>query len=265
MTSAREAAPRQHLRQPRLAEMVASALRERILSGELADGAMLPKQEELLEEFGVSLVPVREALRILETEGLVTVQRGNVGGAVVHRPRSSKVAYMLGMVLQSDQVPLGEVLAALIDLEPNCAAACASRPDRATVVLPKLRAVLDESKAHLDDAAAYTGLARQFHVELVASCGNAAMVHLVGSLEALWTAHVEALARRRESLGSFADDTARRRSLKEHERLYTYIEKGDAKRAAALLAEHYAHPDEPGWGDALDTDMVIRAELVRGL
>ena len=42
------------LRQPRLAEMVADVLRRRILSGVLADGDLLPKQEDLLDEFGVS-------------------------------------------------------------------------------------------------------------------------------------------------------------------------------------------------------------------
>src|SRR5882724_6325161 len=104
---------KQRLRQPRLAEMVADGLRERILSGELGDGAMLPKQDDLLAEFRVSPPSIREALRILETEGLITVQRGNVGGAVVHRPQQSKAAYMLGLVLQSRAVPLQDVVTAM--------------------------------------------------------------------------------------------------------------------------------------------------------
>jgi GntR family transcriptional repressor for pyruvate dehydrogenase complex len=97
------------LRQPRLAEMVADVLRRRILAGQLADGSMLPKQEELIDEFGVSKPSMREALRILETEGLITVQRGNVGGAIVHAPQASNAAYMLGLVLQSRSVSLYDV------------------------------------------------------------------------------------------------------------------------------------------------------------
>src|SRR6201996_595515 len=115
--------------------MVADGLRERILSGELADGAMLPKQDDLLAEFRVSPPSIREALRILETEGLITVQRGNVGGAIVHRPQPAKAAYMLGMVLQSRAVDLLDVQNALRSLEPVCAAAAASRPDRETTLL----------------------------------------------------------------------------------------------------------------------------------
>src|SRR3954462_298831 len=88
---------RAKLRQPRVAEMLADVLRDRILSGELADGDLLPKQDDLLEEFGTSKASAREAFRILETEGLVTVLRGNVGGAVVHRPKPETAAYMLGL------------------------------------------------------------------------------------------------------------------------------------------------------------------------
>lgn len=243
--------------------MVASTLRERILSGELEDGALLPKQEELLEEFRVSQPPIREALRILETEGLVTVMRGNVGGATVHRPQPSKAAYMLGMVLQSRRVTLGHVLKAMLAFEPACAAACAARPDREEVVLPVLRATLDAGKEAIDDGEAYTGLARRFHINLVATCGNEAMIVVVGALESLWTAHVDTLARRRAQLGSFAEPAARRTSLREHEKLYRLIAKGDEWGAEQAARAHYSHPQDPGWGKAVDTNIVIEANYLR--
>jgi GntR family transcriptional repressor for pyruvate dehydrogenase complex len=254
---------RHQLRQPRLAEMVAGALRSRILSGELADGAMLPKQDELLEEFGVSLPPIREALRILETEGLITVQRGNVGGAVVHAPQEAKVVYMMGMVLQSRQATLGSVLDAVTAFEPTCAAACAARPDRATTVLPVLRATLDAAAAAIDDPAAYTGLARQFHLDLVANCGNEAMRLVVGALESLWTVHVDHMARRNAQHGEFSDVAARKASAREHEKLYARIEKGDGRGAELLARAHYAG-EEPGWGESVDIGAVVSADLLEG-
>jgi DNA-binding FadR family transcriptional regulator len=243
--------------------MVASALRGRILSGELPDGAMLPKQDELLEEFGVSLPPIREALRILETEGLITVQRGNVGGAVVHQPQAAKVVYMMGLVLQSRQVSLGDVLDAVVAFEPACAAACASRPDRADTVLPALRTTLDAAAAAIDDPAAYTGLARQFHLDLVRHCGNEAMALVVGALESLWTAHVDQLARRREQHGAFDDLAARRQSARDHEKLYARIEKGDARGAERVSRAHFS-PTEQGWGESIDTTRVVAAEFLGG-
>jgi DNA-binding FadR family transcriptional regulator len=243
--------------------MVSNVLRDRILSGELEDGSMLPKQEELLEEFGVSMPPIREALRILETEGLITVKRGNIGGAIVHRPQAAKAAYMLGLVLQSRAVTLGELLKAMLAFEPPCAAACALRRDRKRTVLPRLRATLDAAWAAIDDAETYTGLARRFHVDMVATCGNEPMMLVVGSLEALWTAHVDTLARRRAQLGSFAEPTARHVSAEDHERLYDAIASGDARVAEQAARDHYSHPQDPGWGDAVRLERLIEASFMQ--
>ena len=122
------------MRPARLAEMVAGVLRDRILSGELPDGGWLPKQEDLLAEFGISMPPIREALRILESEGLITVKRGNVGGAVVHLPREAAAASTFGVLLHSRGATLGQLVDAMVAIEPLCVAAAASRGDRATAV-----------------------------------------------------------------------------------------------------------------------------------
>src|SRR6185437_7074718 len=65
------AAPRRQFVQPRVAQMVADVLRTRIVDGELPDGSLLPKQDDLIDEFQVSRPSFREALRILESEGLI--------------------------------------------------------------------------------------------------------------------------------------------------------------------------------------------------
>ena len=108
------------VRQHRIAETVASELRARILAG---DGDYrLPTQDQLVSEFGVSYPSVREAIRILETEGLVTVRRGKVGGAEVHRPGESSAAYHLGLALQARRVTLGDLASGLQMLEPQSSA-----------------------------------------------------------------------------------------------------------------------------------------------
>jgi GntR family transcriptional repressor for pyruvate dehydrogenase complex len=256
---------KQRLRQPRLAEMVADGLRERILSGELADGAMLPKQDDLLLEFRVSPPSIREALRILETEGLITVQRGNIGGAVVHRPQPGKTAYMLAMVLQSRSVNLQDVQNAIRHLEPACVAACATRPDRETTILPRLRDNIDQSRTYIDDADKYIGLARQFHVEIVTGCGNETMSLIIGALESLWSAQIDRLARRPAQHGAFADRSVRLETLKDHEKLYRYIAKGDAAGAERAAREHYsdAAQDSEGWQHAFDLNAIINASTLR--
>ena len=86
-----------------MAELVADRLRSRILTGDLEDGDLLPKEEELREIYPVSKPSFREAMRILEAQGLITIRRGNVGGAVVHRPTANNVAYTLAMVLANER------------------------------------------------------------------------------------------------------------------------------------------------------------------
>src|SRR4029077_7933894 len=97
---------RRRARPQRTAEVVASSLRDAILNGEIG---VLPRLEDLTEQFEVGPPAIREAMRILETEGLVTIRRGNVGGAHVHLPTADRVAYMVSLVLQSKSVDVQDV------------------------------------------------------------------------------------------------------------------------------------------------------------
>src|SRR5690348_11968170 len=104
------ARPAQEFRPRRVAELVADELRRQIITGELE--SELPREETLLERFPVSRPSLREAFRILETEGLVQVRRGRVGGAVVRRPTVDGAAYYLGLLLQSNSVNLSDLAGA---------------------------------------------------------------------------------------------------------------------------------------------------------
>lgn len=252
---------RTQLRQPRLAELVADELRDRILSAEQLDGGLLPKQEDLLDEFRVSAPSIREALRILETEGLVTVLRGNTGGATVRRPSASKVAYMAALVLQSQEVGLDDVAAALTNLEPRCAAMAAARDDRATTVVPALEARIEAQRAVVHDPEAFAHESRRFHEDLVAGCGNQTMILVIGAIESLWSAHLGGLARKAAHLGAFQQREVRDRALEEHEALAGAIADGDADEAQRLSIAHFAFPERL---EFIADRMPVRASLLKG-
>ncbi len=232
------------LRQPRLAEIVAASLRDDILSGRLKEGDLLPRQEDLFKEFRVSLPAVREAMRILETEGLISVQRGNVGGAVVHLPTPERTAQMISMVLQTRGTTPDDVSAALASLEPVCARMCAARPDRLTEVVPALAAAVEAQQAHFDDVANWNHNARRFHETIVATCGNESMIVVIGSLEAIWSAHESTVWDEAQPAGQDVQPDSpmasktRRAALRAHEKLLAAIEAGNEERAAALSASH---------------------------
>lgn len=231
---------RTKLRQPILAEMIADQLRDRIVSGELKDSDSLPKQDELIAEFQVSKPSVREALRILEAEGLITVRRGNQGGAVVHAPKAKSAAYTLGLVLQSRGVHLADLGVALRSLEPLCAALAAGSESREDTVLPALRENVAEAEAAISDPVRFTHIARDFHERIVAGCGSETLRLIVGCLESLWSAHEEDWAWEAHMHGVYPPRQLRDAVLEAHRGILAAIEQGDAAEATRLSQQHLA-------------------------
>lgn len=231
---------RRRLSAPRIAEIVADELRRQIIDGDLADGDLLPRQEVLVEQFNVSLVSLREALRILETEGLVSVRRGNRGGAVVHAPAKTSAAYMLGLLLQSESVEVADLGMALQELEPACAALAARRPDRAETLVPELTRINESMAEHLEDGRRFTEIGREFHDLVVRGCGNHTIIAVVGSLETLWTSHERQWADESASRGTYPSLAQRRAVLSTHIKLTETIAEGNVDRARRIAGRHLA-------------------------
>src|SRR5215510_3726274 len=105
-----------------------------IVSGELSEGESIGREPELVERFGVSRPSLREALRILEAEGLITVVRGVYGGVVVHQPNQRMTARTASLVLRARNVSLADVFEARALLEPMAAKSLASRRGRRAAV-----------------------------------------------------------------------------------------------------------------------------------
>ncbi|OBF13441.1 GntR family transcriptional regulator [Mycobacterium sp. ACS4331] len=247
-----------------MAEIVAARLREDILSGRLKEGDVLPSQEALFGEFGVSPPALREAIHLLETDGLVSVRRGNVGGAVVHQPSAERTAHMISMVLQARSATPADVSGALLHLEPICAGMCASRADRHTEVVPHLEREIARQNEEFDDPASYVPNARRFHEALVSRCGNEPMILLIGSLELIWSAHEAAVwsddTGPRSSDGERAALQTRRAALRDHQRLLEAIRDGNAPRAVRIAGDHLAAARRNTL--AFGMDKTIQASLI---
>jgi DNA-binding FadR family transcriptional regulator len=109
---------------PKAAELVAEALRTRILRRELLPGDRLPPESLLMTQYGVSRPTLREALRLLEAQELLEVRRGARGGGVVRQPstRPAIEAISLWLLLSQPGVTrisedrLASIAAAALDL-----------------------------------------------------------------------------------------------------------------------------------------------------
>lgn len=133
-------------RQPKRAIVLANSLRSRILRGELALGASLPTERELTEQSNVSRFTLREALRVLESEGLLEIRRGVSGGPRVCHPAIATTALAVGVQLRD--VPIMDAWVTRSDLVR------AAVNDLAQRQTPRAIEVLERSVDRLAD---YTG------------------------------------------------------------------------------------------------------------
>jgi GntR family transcriptional repressor for pyruvate dehydrogenase complex len=219
-------------------EQIADELRALIVSGELSEGDSLGHEPDLVERFGVSRPSLREALRILEAEGLITVVRGVLGGVIVHEPDERMTARTAALVLQARNVTLGDVHDARSIIEPAAVRILASSSRRA--VVKELRALVEAQRDVLEDPEAFGQANARFHERLVALAGNQTLAILAEMLNEIVARAVTAVSQtgtRRDSLAT------RRRGLRSQERLIELIEAG----AAGDAEEHWrSHMDAVG-------------------
>jgi GntR family transcriptional regulator, transcriptional repressor for pyruvate dehydrogenase complex len=106
---------------PKASDVLANELRERILSGEYPEGTPLPPERELVIQTRMGRTTVREALRVLEVQGLVRIKAGRTGGAFVQHPGEESIANSLELLIRGRQIRLASVHETREAIEPTCA------------------------------------------------------------------------------------------------------------------------------------------------
>lgn len=214
-----------------LSLLVSRQLREAIVTGELGAGTELPSEKVLTERFGVSRSTVREALRILQAQGLLS------GGDTVStaRPRVSDelplgaAAEALENVLRLGQVPLPDLVELRLMLEQAALrGAPATSPD-----LDKAREELAVMAVPGIAVADFHDADVRFHLCLSRAGGNAAVPLVMGVLRHSISAHLLT------SLEAIEDvEPVLERLRQEHAAILTAVETGDRERACALVQGH---------------------------
>jgi DNA-binding FadR family transcriptional regulator len=215
-------------------QQIADELRQLIIIGALDEGDSLGHEPDLIERFGVSRPSLREALRILEAEGLISVIRGVQGGVVVHRPDQRLTARTAAIVLQSRNVPLADVFEARTIIEPAAVRLVASGRNRRACA-KKLRALIDDEEEAIDDPEAFGTANACFHEELVAMAGNQTLTIVAEMLNEVVARAVTIVSQADSEGGSTA---TRRRGVRSQERLAELIEAGEVDEAEAHWRTH---------------------------
>lgn len=150
------------VRIPKASDVIITDIRDRILFQRLPVGTRLPNEVELMEQYGLGRVTVREALRVLERDGLVEIRRGPTGGIFVRHTDISQASDAMAMLFRFNDTTLGESAEFRALLEPRVAHLAALHASEQQ--LEEIRAIADGSAGAQQVA--------ELHALLSAACGN---------------------------------------------------------------------------------------------
>ncbi len=223
---------------PKASIAIAAALRSRIARGALGPGDPLPVEDELTAELGCSKPVVREALRILETEGLVEVRRGVGGGARVRHPSISDAAKTMGVYLQIGDVPVLDVWTARDHIIADAVERLAAQPAPAVA---ELEAAVADLAAAVGDLAAFNRSLLDVGEVAVVAAGNVTAHVLVVALRHIVDAEVTAAASRVEDAAGLEQAVGEEHRIADAwARALGHIRTRRARAARAAYEEHAA-------------------------
>jgi GntR family transcriptional regulator, transcriptional repressor for pyruvate dehydrogenase complex len=211
----------------RASTSIADQIRQAIVTGKLDQGERLPPERELAEQFGVSRVTVRDALRALEAMGLIEVRVGARGGAFVTVPTGSIVGQtMSDMMMMSAVTPEDIVEARLVVELGTVTLACARATDEDLAALNDLA---ERSQTALAGKTYTRELSWDFHALVAKAAHNGAIEGLTSSFRSSLSMHP---IRTREGAKAYA------LTVEEHATILEAIVARDGSTARREMSKH---------------------------
>jgi GntR family transcriptional repressor for pyruvate dehydrogenase complex len=205
-------------------ERVAQDIVRDIVRRGLETGDHLPLEAAMVAEYGVSRTSLREALRLLEVQGLISLKPGPGGGPVVGTVEPSHLARMAALYFHLSAAKYADVMATQVLMESTCARLAALNPDREQLIAPWL-------EQHLPpDTPTYRDITAGFHGAVYDAASNPVLSLLTQAVSHIVTHHVVMTMDPVELRASIVD---------EHTELAQVIAEGDADRAEAMMAAHF--------------------------
>ena len=207
---------------PKSSDVLAERLKQEILSDGYTLGASLPTERELVSTTGLSRGSVREALRILEAQGLVHTRAGRYGGTTVSQPTTDQLASHINLYIKGRSVTLSALVEVRLALEPMVAALAAER--RTEDDLSVLRAITKRIDwAAENDLSAFLEENVNWH-DAIAAASHNDLLHTFAT-------SVSGLMFEASQIKEFASAEVRQRVRHAHARIFAAIEAGDAELA----------------------------------
>lgn len=209
------------IRIPRASNIVIDSIRDRILSERLPSGYKLPNETELMEMYGLGRTTVREAVRLLEADGLVEVRRGPAGGTFVRHIDIREVSEALTLLFSFRETRLKEFVEFRRVIEPEIAALAAVNATE-----EQRAEILDVGRGHLT---ADNDSSTELHELLATACGNGVLELLMASMSVPFARHFRPERITEQSVAS---------TEAAHAKIARLVAAGDAAAARRAMARH---------------------------
>jgi DNA-binding FadR family transcriptional regulator len=193
----------------------------------LRPGDLLPPERAMLETYGTGRGTLREALRLLEFQGVIALKPGPGGGPILLSPAASHLASTLQLLMQLNQAPYRVVVEARLALEPVTSRLAAGRISDES--LADLAGSVAQMRGNSGDRDSFRDADRRFHGVIAWSSGNVMFGYLVEALLAILDGTV---------IGTDNPGDRRAAILGAHEGIYAAIERHDAAAAGERMREH---------------------------
>lgn len=190
-------------------------------------GDKLPPERVMLEQYQVGRGTLRESLRFLELQGVISLKPGPGGGPTVERPDASNLATTLLLMLQFDNAPFRDIVEARRGLEPLMARLAAER--MTTEQLLKLEQSVEAMRESLDDEEVFLDANQRFHDVIAWSSGNALFGFLIDALLGI----IDGTA-----LGVDYPPHRRAAVLKAHTRIFEALKSRDPDSSMQAMQDH---------------------------
>jgi DNA-binding FadR family transcriptional regulator len=212
----------------KVSEVVARDIVHRIVRQGLQPGAALPAENAMLQDYDVGRASLREALRLLEVHGLLSIRPGPGGGPVVDALTSADFGRMATLYFQAGGATFRELVEARLVMEPVMARLAAERRD--PDMLQRLADSIAESDklAEADDLE-YMQATTDFHSVVSGMSGNQVLDLFGRAMKDVYTDRVT---------GTLYPPAARERVRLAHNAIAAAIRRGEAARAERLMREH---------------------------
>lgn len=167
-------------RPQKTALIVAKRMVDDIYRDGKAVGDRLPPEKVMLETYQVGRGTLREALRYLELQGILTLKPGPGGGPIIESPDASHLANSLLLLLQFTDAPFSMIVEAREDLEPIMARHAAARMTADS--LSELESSVEQMRSNLTDRDVFLATNKSFHEVIAWASGNSMYGFLIDAL-----------------------------------------------------------------------------------